>query len=63
VAMRLAPGASAHAWLKVTVAANYSASSCQPFTDHWLRIYPRARPCPATWSTTPAPAPPRACQC
>ena len=40
VAIRLAPGASAHAWLKVTVAGNYPASSCQPVTAHWLRIYP-----------------------
>jgi len=40
VAIRLAPGASAHAWLKVTVARNYPASSCQPVTAHWLRIYP-----------------------
>jgi hypothetical protein len=40
VAIRLAPGASAHAWLRVTVAGNYPASSCQPVTVHWLRIYP-----------------------
>jgi hypothetical protein len=40
VTVRLAPGGTAHAWLQVTVAANYPASSCQPVTVHWLRIYP-----------------------
>ena len=40
VTVRLAPGGTAHAWLQVTVAANYSASACQPVTAHWLRIYP-----------------------
>jgi hypothetical protein len=40
VSVRLAPGGTAHAWLQVTVAANYSASACQPVTAHWLRIYP-----------------------
>jgi Protein of unknown function (DUF4232) len=40
VTVRLAPGGTAHAWLKVAVAANYPASSCQPVTVHWLRIYP-----------------------
>jgi hypothetical protein len=38
--VRLAPGQTAHAWLKVTVAANYPAATCQPVTAHWLRIYP-----------------------
>jgi hypothetical protein len=38
--VRLAPGQSAHAWLKVAVAANYPAASCRPVTAHWLRIYP-----------------------
>lgn len=38
--VRLAPGQTAHAWLKVTVAANYPAVTCQPVTAHWLRIYP-----------------------
>ena len=38
--VRLAPGQSAHAWLKVAVAANYPAANCQPVTARWLRIYP-----------------------
>src|SRR5579859_2786646 len=40
VAVRLAPGGTAHAWLKVAVAGNYPATSCHPVTAHWLRIYP-----------------------
>jgi hypothetical protein len=40
LAVRLAPGGTAHAWLEVTVAANYPASACQPATAHWLRVYP-----------------------
>jgi hypothetical protein len=40
VAVRLAPGQTAHAWLKVAVAANYPAATCQPLTAYWLRIYP-----------------------
>jgi hypothetical protein len=40
MAVRLAPGGTAHAWLQVTVAANYPASSCQPVTAYWLRVYP-----------------------
>lgn len=39
-AVRLAPGQTAHAWLKVAVAANFPSSACQPVTAHWLRIYP-----------------------
>jgi len=39
-AVTLAPGQTAHAWLKVAVAANYPAATCQPVTAHWLRIYP-----------------------
>jgi hypothetical protein len=38
--VRLAPGQSAHAWLKVAVAANFPASACKPTTVHWLRVYP-----------------------
>jgi Protein of unknown function (DUF4232) len=38
--VRLGPGQTAHAWLKVTVAANYPVATCQPVTAHWLRIYP-----------------------
>lgn len=36
----LAPGAAAHAELRVTNAANYPASACQPVTVHRLRVYP-----------------------
>jgi Domain of unknown function (DUF4232) len=38
--VRLAPGQTAHAWLKVAVAANFPSATCQPVTAHWLRIYP-----------------------
>ena len=34
----LRPGATAHAWLQVTAAANYPARTCRPVTAHWLRI-------------------------
>jgi hypothetical protein len=40
VAVRLAPGATAHAWIKVAFAGNYPESSCQPVTADWLRVYP-----------------------
>jgi hypothetical protein len=40
MAVRLAPGQTAHAWLKVAVAGNYPAATCQPVTARWLRIYP-----------------------
>jgi Protein of unknown function (DUF4232) len=40
VAVRLAPGETAHAWLRVSLAANYAASACQPTTVSWLRVYP-----------------------
>jgi hypothetical protein len=40
MAVRLAPGAMAHTWLRVTLAANYPASDCNPVTAHWLRVYP-----------------------
>jgi hypothetical protein len=40
VTVTLAPGASAHAWLRVAVAQNYPAATCQPVTAHWLRVYP-----------------------
>jgi Protein of unknown function (DUF4232) len=40
LAVRLAPGGSAHAWLTVTVAANYPASTCNPVTTDWLKVYP-----------------------
>jgi hypothetical protein len=40
VAVQLAPGASAHAWLQVAEAGNYPASSCGLVTAHGLRVYP-----------------------
>jgi len=40
VAVPLAPGGTAHAWLQVIATLDYPASSCQPVTAHWLRIYP-----------------------
>jgi hypothetical protein len=36
----LAPGAVAHATIRVAQAANYSASACVPVTARWLKIYP-----------------------
>jgi len=39
VAVRLAAGGMAHAWLQVTEAGNYPASACQPVTAHWLRVF------------------------
>ena len=40
VAVRLAAGGTAHAWLQVTVAGNYPESTCRPVTARWLRVYP-----------------------
>jgi len=40
VAVKLGPGQTAHAWLKVAVAQNYPATTCQPVTANWLRVYP-----------------------
>jgi hypothetical protein len=40
LAVRLAPGGSAHAWLKVSVAANYPEATCEPVTAEWLKVYP-----------------------
>lgn len=37
-AVRLAPGATAHAWLQVASAANYPASKCHPVTAAGLRV-------------------------
>ena len=39
VAVRLAAGGMAHAWLQVTEAGNYPASACQPVTAHWVRVF------------------------
>jgi hypothetical protein len=37
--VKLPAGGVAHAWLQVTEAGNYPASSCQPVTAHWLRVF------------------------
>ena len=39
VAVRLAAGGQAHAWLQVTQAGNYPSATCQPVTAHGLRVY------------------------
>jgi hypothetical protein len=39
VAVRLAAGGVAHAWLQVSQAGNYPSTTCQPVTAHWLRVY------------------------
>jgi len=39
VAVRLAAGGAAHAWLQVSQAGNYPSATCQPVTAHWLRVY------------------------
>jgi hypothetical protein len=36
----LASGATAHAWLGIVDAGNFSPSACGPVTAHWLKIYP-----------------------
>jgi hypothetical protein len=36
----LASGATAHAWLGIVDAGNFSPSACAPVTAHWLKIYP-----------------------
>lgn len=36
----LASGATAHAWLGIVDAGNYSPSACGPVTAHWLKVYP-----------------------
>ena len=40
VAVRLAAGQAAHAWLRVSNAGNYPASICTPVTANYLRVYP-----------------------
>jgi hypothetical protein len=40
LAVRVPAGGAAHAWLQVAQAGNYPASTCQPATAHWLRVYP-----------------------
>jgi hypothetical protein len=39
MAVRLAAGGAAHAWLQVTQAGNYPSATCQPVTAHALRVY------------------------
>jgi hypothetical protein len=39
LAVRLAAGGVAHAWLQVAQAGNYPTSTCQPVTAHWLRVF------------------------
>ena len=39
MAIRLAAGGVAHAWLQVAQAGNYPPSTCQPVTAHWLRVF------------------------
>jgi hypothetical protein len=36
----LASGATAHAWLGLVNAGNFSPSACGPVTAHWVKIYP-----------------------
>ena len=40
LAVRLAPGGSAHAWLKVTGRPTTPHSTCNPVTADWLKVYP-----------------------
>jgi hypothetical protein len=39
LAVRLAAGGQAHAWLQVAQAGNYPESTCQPVKAHWLRVF------------------------
>src|SRR3984893_15236353 len=39
LAVRLAAGGVADGWLQVAQAGNYPASTCQPVTAHWLRVF------------------------
>lgn len=40
VAVRLASGQTAHAWLRVANAGNYPTATCKPVTANYLRVYP-----------------------
>jgi hypothetical protein len=40
VAVRLAAGQTAHAWLRVANAGNYPTATCKPVTANYLRVYP-----------------------
>jgi Protein of unknown function (DUF4232) len=47
VSVTLAAHATAHAWLQVVEAGNYPASTCQPVTAHWLKVYPPGSTAPS----------------
>jgi hypothetical protein len=40
LAVRLAPGGVAHAWLQVGAAGNFPAHACKPQTVSWLKVFP-----------------------
>lgn len=40
LAVRLAPGGVAHAWLQVATAGNFPAHACKPQTVEWLKVFP-----------------------
>jgi hypothetical protein len=40
LAIRLAPGGVAHAWLQVATAGNYPSHTCKPQTVEWLKVFP-----------------------
>jgi Protein of unknown function (DUF4232) len=40
LSVRLSADGVAHAWLQIAQAGNYPSSACQPFTAHWLRVFP-----------------------
>ena len=40
LAVRLAPGGVAHAWLQVSEAGNFPAHACKPQTVEWLKVFP-----------------------
>ena len=40
VTVTLAAHGTAHAWLQVVEAGNFPASTCQPVTANWLKVYP-----------------------
>ena len=39
-AITVAPGQTAHAVLGIAQAGNFPASSCNPVTAHWLKVFP-----------------------
>jgi hypothetical protein len=45
--VNLAPGGTAHAWLRVTDAGNYPAGQCHPMTAAGLRILAPGQPVPS----------------